>query len=312
MRSVGSLAKHVAMASTFVCALALLPNASVSAVNRIYKISPLDLGSGFQINGEIRTNGKLGALGASDLIGWELRVTETSEIAFNPLNTHDVSSQLFVEQGIVKIPTSPDGILDGGRLKVYGNSRHYAAPADCSGAFTNGGESYYCYGADFGFLSLGLPNNGYHALGVANVGNTFDLLPVDFGYGTTMFGTITTNVADGPVHLVDWSIIVRHQSSKSFTPSNSRVIEMTAVTATQRTLKVHPRDGSLTPGRLVIGLPGLDPTLVILADFSIQSPYAFAGYVDPFNYQISGPLPLDDFGDRRVGQVMPILIKPFN
>ncbi|MBS1724731.1 MAG: hypothetical protein JSS66_17455 [Armatimonadetes bacterium] len=291
--------------------IALLALAGVTCA-REYKVNVIDLGSGYTIQGMVSTNGKTGLLAPSDFIGWTLTVTETSQDLYTPLNTRDQSSQLFVEGGLLKIPTSPDGFLAGGALRVYGHSHLFASPVDCSGAFASGGQSYYCYGADFDYLPLGLPNESVHAVGKLRSANQFDLFPVNYGYGTTMFGTVSTTNAAGPVQLVDWSITVRHENSKVYTRANSQIVESTAVFATQKDLRVLPHDSASNPGRLVMGRPGSNPTLVILADFSVSSPYAVAAYIDPFVYQVSSPLQLDPFGNRIVAQVPRLGIRPKN
>lgn len=281
----------------------------VTAFATYYRIVPLDLGGGMTVQGTITTNGKMGRLVPSDISGWNLTVTTTSQLLFTPTNTRDISSGLFVDNGFLKVPTSPDGAADGGVLRVYAHSRLYAAVADFTGAFATGGHSYYCYGGDFDTFWLNRPNGTLYTLGQVTSGNHFSLFPVDFGSGTTLFGSVTTDGGLSKAQLVDWTIIVQHQTKRTFTKANSQVVEASAVEADMRSLKVLPYDQTFTPGRMVFGNPGMDPTLLMVADFSLFTE-GVAGYIDPFTFQISEPLKLDRTGKRIAAQLAPISIRP--
>jgi len=94
--------------------LSIVGNATAQVV---FKLKPLALANGYQVSKTITTDGTVGPLKATNIVDWNLRVVQTTDMvwiekATSKLNISGVSTdgkKFFV-------PTSPDGIQDGGTL----------------------------------------------------------------------------------------------------------------------------------------------------------------------------------------------------
>jgi hypothetical protein len=93
----------------------------------------------------------------------------------------------------------------------------------------------------------------------------------------TMFGTITTDGtigALGPQNLLAWNITSRNQDITNYTKANSAVLSASGVSSDGTLLKVDHAGGQLT-----VGIGGMRPTFVTLADFTDATyPDGFANY----------------------------------
>jgi hypothetical protein len=106
----------------FVGALGTALLEAVPAFAVDYQLSPLDLGSGFTISGNICTDGTTGPLSAAHVTGWDLVVTQISDIVYQKSNTANLSSQVFSDGSRLLVPTSTDGVNDGGSLFFRGGN----------------------------------------------------------------------------------------------------------------------------------------------------------------------------------------------
>ncbi|MFN8140467.1 MAG: hypothetical protein U0R49_11780 [Fimbriimonadales bacterium] len=268
----------------------------------VLRVVPIDLGSGFVITGTVSTNGRTGNLNAADITSWNLVVTETSQYLFTPQNTRDISTQVFSDGATLTIPTSPDGFSDGGSVKFYGHSRLFASMADFTGAWTSGGESYFSFGSFFDFLDLNQPNGSQYVVAQNAGGNLFNLKPVHYLGGISLYGWVRTNATAGAVTFTDWRVIAEESTTWQFTPTNSSIVAASGLVADGKNLRVTPMDRFGQPGSFIIGIPGFDPTLVVLADYSFDSG-GVSGFINPFIYQLVGPLTTDWTGMHLVARL---------
>lgn len=266
-----------------------------------FRISPIDLGSGMTISGTITTDGSIGPLSGANITSWNLTVTTVTDIVYTTANTANRSSAVTCDGEHLLVPTSVDGVQDGGSLTFYGRPEVMVQPADFSGLNTSGGQAFFVYGGAFDFHQLNLPNNIAYVAATRKPGSStvYDLTPVDFGNGLVMAGTIATDGTTGAAHLVSWNIVVRQTDTVNFTPANSRVMRDMNLITDGRKLVVRPFDGQGNPGSLMIGYGAADPTAVFLGDYTWDQS-GVTGYVNPFGMQIISNLPLDSNGNYVV------------
>jgi hypothetical protein len=201
------------------------------------------------------------------------------------------------------VPTSPDGLSDGGSIAFRGNNRFGVQVADFTGANTHGGQAFYVAGGAFDFLPLHQPNasNTVVANEQAPGGLIYDLVTRRFSATTRMTGTLTFAEASGPAVFTDWNILIRETLSWTFNPGNSSVLSDLGLTATGNILTVTPFDADANPGSFVIGgFAGGDLNGVVLGDFSYD-PGGVAGYQSPFGAFLLSPVPLNGSGNFLVG-----------
>lgn len=287
---------------------AALAIGSPTAAATQFRISPIDLGGGVTISGSITTDGSVGPLSVANITSWDITVTSTTDIVYTTANTANRSSSVTCDGDHILVPTSPDGVQDGGSLTFYGGSRIMVQPADFTGLNTNGGQAFYVYGGAFHFHQLNLPNNTSYVAATREPGSStvYHLIPVDFGNGLVMAGTLMTDGTTGAAHLVSWDIVVRQTDIVNFTHANSRVMRDMNLITDGRTLVVRPFDEQGNPGSLMIGYGSADPTGVFLGDYTWDQT-GVTGYVNPLGMQITSNLPLDSNGNYVVASAVDTL-----
>jgi hypothetical protein len=118
-------------------------------------------------------------------------------------------------------------------------------------------------------------------------------------------GTITTDGAVGPVHLLAWDLRLRQSTTWRFDQGNSGVLTDFGLAPDGRNLTLTPFDAQQNAGSFVIGVQGrFETTAVFLADY-LQDPAGQAGLLTPFVYQVLSGLPLDVNGNVLIGTAVP-------
>jgi hypothetical protein len=190
------------------------------------------------------------------------------------------------------VNTSPDGVLDGGALVFSrggggGKIATSAIIADFTQLSTNlgyvGGMAGWqdeIWGLNFVGLNQRNHSRYRAALAVPGQVNVFRVNVPTISAAPllmTMFGTITTDGTIGallPQNILAWKITARNQDITNYTKANSTVISAIGVTSDGTTIKV-----SHVGGQLSMGIPGMRPTFVTLADFTDATyPDGFANY----------------------------------
>jgi hypothetical protein len=255
------------------------------------------------LSGAIATTGAQGRLTAADITGWSLKVTAINDIVFTPANTRYVGAGAMLSGGQLLVPTSPDGVSDGGSVAFRGSNRFQVQVADFTGATVRGGQAFYVAGGAFDFLPLHQKNgiNALVATEQAPGSLAYDIVPRRFSPTTRMTGTLTFAEASGPAVFTDWNILVRETLSWTFNPQNSAVLSDLGLAAAGNSLTVTPFDADANPGSFVIGgFAGGDFNGVFLGDFSYD-PGGVAGFQSPFGAFLLSPVPLNAGGDFLVG-----------
>jgi hypothetical protein len=134
--------------------------------------------------------------------------------------------------------------------------------------------------------------------------NVFDLRPQAFPGGVTLTGTVTTDGTKGFANLLDWKITKREVTTWKLNKANSVIWNLANVAVDGKKLVVTPFDANSNPGALSFGFGRLDPTVMILADYTLD-PTGAAGFVSPLIYQTTSPLPLDAKGQYVLGEAVP-------
>jgi hypothetical protein len=257
----------------------LCPAGSALAVT--LDIRPLDFGGGLMATGTITTTGD-----TADIVDWNLKVTSFERLArYTSANTPSrVASGVNVSADgqRLTVGTSPDGVEDGGTLafRARNPSVNFGVTvADFAGPFAAGGQAIYIAGAAFDFLDLNQPNGTDYLAAVASSrgNNWFDLEPLAFSGGVTMYGSLRTDGQVGLLsiaNLLDWDIVVDMVTEDVFNPGNSRLAARGLGLSPDGELTVDNPDGTLTFIKGILGghLYGLQ-----LADF-IDQPRGQAGY----------------------------------
>ena len=272
-----------------------------------FQVTPLDLGSGFTLTGTISTDGTVGSLNATNITAWNVTVTSVQDYVFNRSNTVNLSSSVYSDGGHLSVPTSADGFSDGGALWFRGSNYLAVQVANFTGPSAAGGQAYYVHGSAFDILPLNQPNNSNYVAATARPGipNQFDINPLDFGNGVTMFGTLTTDGSVGATSITDWNVVVRSTTEWNFNTGNSNVLSDFNLGTDGTNLYVRPDDGFGGYGHFAVGnRVGYDLNGVLLADYSYL-PEGQAGLVTPFLMQTVSPLSLDANGNHIVASVVP-------
>ena len=268
-----------------------------------FELTPRDLGRGFSFTGSITTDSTVGALTVASITDWNIQVSAVNDFYFTSANTANVSSGLNVSGNQLLVPTSTDGLADGGSLSFRGGNRLQVQVADFTGANTAGRGACHVNGGAFDIQTLGQPNAINAVAATAAAGNVFKLVPVTFPGGAVMSGTVTTNGQSGSASLVDWNIRVRDTMSWTFNTANSSVLADGGLVSDGIHLTVAPMDANSNPGSFIIGAHlGFDLNGVVLADFTTDAS-GLAGYASPSVLQLVAGLPLD--GNVVVAQAVP-------
>jgi hypothetical protein len=257
-----------------------------------FNLTPLDLENGLTVSGTVTTDGTIGNLSASNFTDWNINVASFNEIIYNKNNTHPNTFLVTTDGQTITVDTSPEG----GELGFYGGRRFQVQLANFTVPDFYPAFAFYTAGSNFQYLPFNPPSDGSPyvvAQASSPDSNIFNVIPLDFGNGITMSGTITTDGDLNQFNPVDWNIVVREVTVlRTFTQKNSRVLASDSVVTDGSTITVINSDGDNPGGSWAFGLPGFDPTIVQLADFtdpSILGGQAY--YLTPFGYQgILSPL----------------------
>ena len=210
---------------------------------------------------------------------WHLEVATVERLArYTPGNTPlKMVDQVAIsgDGRRMTVATSPGSGDDGGILAFRARNPLLDVGtwiANFSGPAVDGGQALYMWGGNFEFLDLHQPPGSEYLVASAGTGHGYDLVPVQFSNGVTMWGTIVTDGRTGALDasgVVDWDIVVEMVTADVFTPANSRLQANLAKLSTDRTtLTVDNPDGSLMFVKPPLGgrLHALQ-----LADFTNQS-----------------------------------------
>lgn len=260
--------------------------ASSSALALPFTIRPIDFGGGIVATGNISTAGS-----SSIIDDWSLTVTTTTQLAhFTPANTGSKTvsmAKVSADGQSVTVATSTDsaGGMNGGFLGFRSPNPLMdlgAFLADFTGANAPGGQALYMAGGAFDYLQLGQPDNADYLVATLRPGqaNVFDLIPLAFGGGASLRGTLRTNGSTGEIGLsdiIDWDIMVEQITQDVFDKANSTLqANLVGLSPDGDTLTVDNPDGFLAFSKRALGGR---PHALQLADFSSDSYfYNQAGY----------------------------------
>lgn len=218
--------------------------------------------------------------GTSTITDWSLSVTTVELLArYTPANTANYSSGPIAVDGTeLRVPTSPDGIADGGSLlfrsrnpwKDFG-----VAVANFSAGSVAGGEISYMAGTSGDVIPLSEANGTQFAVAQsASIGEReFTLVPRTFPGGAVLSGTLWTDGTNGtlaPANITDWEIQIEQITRDFFGPGNSQLVASPLqLDPTVPALTLENPDGYLAFSK---GRIGFHPYLLQLADFSDSSP----------------------------------------
>jgi hypothetical protein len=275
--SIGPTRSPGALLALGLAALWTVPAAQALSLD----IRPIDFGNGLTATGTITTAGN-----TADVVDWQITVSSFERLAhYTKANTPvaivaDVS--VSGDGEAMNVATSPDGVEDGGALgfRAKNPSANWGVSvADFSSNFQGGGEAFYIAGGAFDFLPLNQPNGAAYLAATANPagGNLFDLVPLTFSGGVTMYGTILTNGQTGllgPDSILAWDIFVDMVTEDVFDKKNSKLSASLLGLSPDGQLTVDNPDGRLA---FVKGIVGGHLYGLVLADF-MESPHGTAGY----------------------------------
>lgn len=278
----------------FVAAICFLGAVMMRAqTSVVFNLSPMVLSNGWRVTGTITTDGTTGTLTAANILDWNLRTVQTTDLTWTEKDSNDLNiSGVMTDGKKIQVATSPDGVLDGGTLYFGrggsgGTIPTNAVLADFTQLSTNLGYVGGIAGWQdeiwgLNYVGLNQRNNSKYraALAVAGQPNVFRITVPTIASTPllmTMFGTITTDGTIGtlqPQNIVAWNITARNQDITNYSKANSSVLSSIGVTSDGTTIKVDHAGGQFT-----IGIGGMRPTFVTLADFTDPTyPDGFANY----------------------------------
>lgn len=275
---------------------------AVAQTSTTLSLKPILLTNGWKVTGTITTDGTVGALSAANILDWKLKVVQTTDLTWTEKDSNDLNISGVVSDGTrIFVKTSPDGVQDGGTLFFgraggAGGVGTNAVLADFTQLSLNLGYVGGIAGWQdeiwgLNYVGLNQRNNSRYrtALAVAGQANVFRItVPIISSAPLlmTMFGTITTDGSIGsllPQNIIAWNVTARNQDITTYTNANSSVMMVTGVTSNGTAIAV-----SHAGGQFQIGIPGIRPTFVTLADFTDPTyPDGFANYYRG-NYGVMG------------------------
>jgi hypothetical protein len=273
----------------------MLLSIPVEAANPVtFNLNPIRLTNGWNITGTITTDGMVGILAAVNILNWNLKVMQTTDMVWTEKNSSAANiSKVSTDGKKIHVATSPDGIQVGGSLNFSRGGAGVTIPtsaliADFTDVSTNLGYVGGVAGwqdelGGLNYVGLNLRNNiQYHAASaVANQPNVFHISVPTLATNPilmTMFGTITTDGTIGPLlpkNIIAWKVTARNQDITYFTNVNSKVLTATGISTDGNIIKIdHKIDSQFT-----VGVGGRRPTFVTIADFTdLTYPNGFANY----------------------------------
>ena len=272
----------------------LIFSVAASAAQTVFKLKPMVLTNGWTVTGTITTDGTVGLLAPANIVAWNLKVVQTTDVVWTEKDSNDGNISLVSTDGKkIRIATSPDGFTDGGTLYVGrggggGRIPTNAVMADFTQLSYNLG---YGYGGIAGwqdeigglnYVGLNRKNNTQFVAASAQAGkpNVFRIAvpPILTGQIVmTMFGTMTTDGTIGPLapsNFVAWNITARTEDITYYSNANSTTLAVTGVSSNGTKITVDHAGG-----QFLIGIGGMRPTFVTFADFTDPTmPDGFANY----------------------------------
>lgn len=238
-------------------------------------IRPIILADGITATGSLTVDA------SGSVTNWNLKVTTVQQLAhFTPANTpvKNVSGVRVSGNGqSMTVDTYSDPSAGDGGSLGFQAANPFAdiavTLADFTGAYYPG-TAMYMNGSAFDFLDLNQPaNSSYTVATAAHGGAAFDLTPLAFGGGVSLYGTIRTHGSTGlltPGDLVSWDIFVAETTVDVFDPSNSFLSSgLTALAANGQALAVNNPEGYLAFDK---AWGGGHRYALQLADFTSSSP----------------------------------------
>jgi len=280
----------------------MLAAAPTPAAQVVFTVKPIALTNGWRVTGTITTDGAVGKLGASNIVNWNLKVVQTTDMVWTDKDSTSLyMTGVSTDGNKLFVPTSPDGFQDGGALFFSrggggGRIATNAVIADFTQLSFNLGYPGGMAGwqdeiGGLNFVGLNQRNHTlYRAASLlAGQPNVFQVHVPTIATDPilmTMFGTITTDGTVGPLlpqNLLAWSITERNQDITYYSNTNSTVLSVTGVFSDGNMIKVAHQGGQFK-----IGISGTRPTFVTLADFTdLAYPNGFANYYIG-NYGVMG------------------------
>ena len=276
---------------------------AASAAPIVFTLRPINLTNGWRVTGTITTDGTMGVLAAANILSWDLKVVQTTDMVWtekdsNALNISGVST----DGNKIFVNTSPDGIQDGGTLffsRGGGGGRIATNAVICDFTQLSYNLGYGMGGIagwqdEIGGLNyVGLnQRNHFRYRGASLMAGQPNVFRVNVPTLATnpilmtMFGTITTDGTIGalaPQNLIAWNITARNQEIIHYTQTNSTVLNAVGVSSDGVMITVAHAGGQFS-----LGIGGMRPTFVTLADFTDPTmPNGFANYYVG-NYGVMG------------------------
>lgn len=284
--------RRVLLGIVVACLLATSP-----ALATPFKLTPLNLGNGYSISGKVWTDGTTGTLAKKNVKRWGITLTHTTVLnRYTKANTRMVTAAGVNSDGnTLSVATSPAGASDGGVLLFSKkNNSSWVQLADFSAPNTDGGEAGYRYAAQTDTLSLLEPDGSPFLTATARKagGNLFDIVPLDFGNGLIVSGTISTDGTTGSLsaeNLARWNIVVQEVTETTFTRKNSRLTQLSGVTTDNLTLDVN-RDGGILGFTAVPGGNQQKASIQLATFVNPTMPNGGAVYRDGLTQQFLSPL----------------------
>lgn len=276
-----------------VAALLCFSMAAFAQTRTVFNLTPIPMTNGWKVTGTITTDGTVGALSSANIVDWNLKVVQTTDLKWTERDSNDLNISGVVTDGSrVMVTTSPDGVQDGGALYFGRPSSGGNIPTNVVMAdFTQLGINLGYVGGIAGwqdelgglnFAGLNQRNHSYYraALAVAGQPNVFRVTVPEISaspFLMTVFGTFTTDGTTGalaPKNIIAWNITARTQDITYYTKANSEVMSAIGVSSDGTTITV-----AHAGGQLMLGISGARPTYVDVADFTNKTyPNGFADY----------------------------------
>lgn len=273
-----------------------------ASAQTVYNLNAMKLTNGWKVTGTITTDGSTGTLTAANILDWNLKVVQTTDIVWTEKDSNNLNiSGVSTDGTKVFVTTSPDGALDGGTLYFGRGGGGGTIPTNAVIAdFTQLGINLGYVGGIAGwqdelgglnYVGLNQRNRSRYraALAVSGQPNVFRVIVPTISSTPllmTMFGTFTTDGTIGtllPKNILSWNITARTQDITYYTKANSAVMSATGVSTDGTILGVNHAGGQFT-----IGIAGRRPTYVTLADFTDPAyPDGFSNYYMG-NYGVMG------------------------
>jgi len=266
---------------------------ALAQVSTVYTLRPTLLTNGWAVTGTLTTDGTVGTLTAANVVNWDLKVVQTTDFVWTEKDSSNIGiSKIYTDGKKIYVATSPDGYQDGGNLTFSrGGGGGRIATSAVIADFTQLSMNLGYVGGMAGwqdeiwglnFVGLNQRNKTMYraAVGVKGQPNAFAVTVPIISMDPlliTVFGTITTDGTVGallPQNILAWNVTARNQDITHYTKANSGVLTMDGVATNGTFIGVTHKQGKFT-----IGIGGMRPTYVTIADFTDPSyPDGYANY----------------------------------